>query len=231
MSNTEETQYPATAEALRERITELEAAIYEQSRDNQEERGQLIEAHRERMDTRLERWQAQVNEQQERIDALLATDQGKAWAEVEDMKRQMARTEERATRADGRAIQAESDRDRALASVADGENIHPADPRVAHIWRKASRIATTKGYCSEYDHIADALGLPELEFAYEGSVTVNITAWVTVPVSGTATRQQIADGEVDYDIDESVILDSLESDTISWEIDQIEIEAQDNEED
>jgi len=209
----------------------------EQSREVAREEAQRAENRRtelkayfeERMNTQRDRWYAEVQAKQERIEAILATDQGTAYTEVQDMKRQVERAEERATRAEGRAIQAERDRDHALASVAGGEDIHPSDPRVAHIWRKASRMATSAGFCTEYDKIADALGLPDIEFDYSGYVSVRVSAYVSVPVSGTATRREIADGEVDWSIDNSDILSEMDSDSIEWEVDEVEIEANDNE--
>ena len=217
------------------KIQELETQL-EQSRESardqaqraEEQRAELISDHRERMQTRLDRWQADASEKQERIDALLATDPGKAYADVEDMKRQLERAENRAVRSEHRASQAEQDRDHALASVAGGEDIHPADPRVAHIWRKASRIATNAGFCTEYDRIADALGLPEVEFDYYGTVSVRMSAYVSVPVSGTATRAQISDNEIDWEIDNDAVLDNLSSYAIEWEVDEVEIEAEDD---
>jgi hypothetical protein len=107
-------------------------------------------------------------------------------------------------------------------------DIEPKDPRVAHIWRKAARIATGAGFCTEYDRIADALGLPEVEFDYSGYVSVRVSAYVSVPVSGTATRQEIADGEVDWSIDNDDIVSELDGDSIEWEVDEVEISASDD---
>jgi hypothetical protein len=224
-----------TEMALRAEVTRL-ANELEQSREVAREEAERAENRRtelkayfeERMNTQRDRWYAEVQAKQERIEAILATDQGTAYTEVEDMKRQVERAEERALRSDGRAHQAEQDRDRALESVAGGEDIHPSDPRVSHIWRKASRLATSAGFCSEYDKIADALGLPEVEFDYSGYVSVRVSAYVSVPVSGTATRREIADGEADWSISNSDILDEMDSDSIEWEVDEIEIEANDN---
>jgi hypothetical protein len=106
-------------------------------------------------------------------------------------------------------------------------DIEPKDPRVAHIWRKAARIATAAGFCTEYDRIADALGLPEVEFDYSGYVSVRVSAYVSVPVSGTATRQEIADGEVDWSIDNDDIVSELDGDSIEWEVDEVDISAND----
>jgi hypothetical protein len=235
-SNPEAFGPPELVEAMKITIADLERQL-EQSREVAREESERAENRRtelkahfeERMNTQRDRWYAEVQAKQERIEAILATDQGQAHAEVQDMKRQVERAEERALRSDGRAHQAEQDRDRALASVAGGEDIHPSDPRVAHIWRKASRMATSAGFCSEYDKIADALGLPEVEFDFSGYVSVRVSAYVSVPVSGTATRREIADGEADWSISNSDILDEMDSDSIEWEVDEVEIEANDNE--
>ena len=228
-TTTEEREAALTAEV--ERLTTALAQSHdiarEQAREAEARRDQLRNDYEERMTTLRQRYNAEAQAKQERLDTLLATDQGKAWAEVEDMKRQVTRAEELTERYRGRMTQAESDRDRALASVSGEADIHPGDPRVAHIWRKASRIATTAGFCSEYDKIADALGLPEVEFDYSGYVSVRVSAYVSVPVSGTATRREIADGEVDWEIDNDDILSQMDSDSIEWEVDEVEIEADD----
>jgi hypothetical protein len=230
----EEATREETEQALRAEVERLTNDLIA-SRESAHEQAKAAEARRdelrvyfeERMSTQRERYAGEAQAKQERIDALLETDQGKAYADIEDMKRQVERAEARAERLHGLAIQAERDRDHALASVADGENIHPSDPRVAHIWRKASRLATSNGYCTEYDKLAEALGLPEVEFDYSGYVSVRVSAYVSVPVSGTATRRDIADGDVEWSIDNSDILNEMDSDSIEWEVDEVEIEAQD----
>lgn len=223
-----------TEMALRAEVTRL-ANELEQSREVAREEAERAEARRndlranydERMTTQRDRLYAELQAKQDRIDSLLETEAGKAWAEVEEMKRQVTRAEEFAERYKGRMTQAESDRDRALASVAGGEDIHPGDPRVTHIWQKASRLATANQFCSEYDKIAEALGLPEVEFDYSGYVSARISAYVSVPVSGTATRRQIADGDIADEIDKDDILQALDSDQIEYEIDEVNVEADD----
>jgi hypothetical protein len=217
-----------TIQLLRRELEQSREVAREEAGRAENRRIELKDYFEERMTTQRERYAGEIQAKQERIDAMLQTDQGIAYAEVEDMKRQVARAEERAIRSDGRAHQAEQDRDRALASVAGGEDIHPSDPRVAHIWRKASRMATSAGFCGEYDRLADALGLPEVEFDYSGYVSVRVNAYVSVPVSGTATRREIADGEVDWELDSDDIVSELNSDTIEWEVEEVNIEADDN---
>jgi len=221
-------------QALQITVNRLTAEL-EQSRDvaqaeaerAEERRYALIEAHNEAMQTRLERWQADKDEMRARIDSILETDQGKAYAEVEDMKRQVERATLRMDRAIEQVREAEASAERAWASVNGSPDIEAKDPRVAHIWRKAARIATAAGFCTEYDRIADALGLPEVEFDYDGSVSVRVSAYVTVPVSGTATRQEIADGEVDWSISNDDIVAELDGDMIEWEVDEVDITAND----
>jgi multidrug efflux pump subunit AcrA (membrane-fusion protein) len=233
-SNTEGFGPTELVEALKIKTADLEAQL-EQSREVAREQAERAQArldeqrnhYDERLVTQRDRWHAEVQAKQERIEALLATDQGQAYAEVEDMKRQIERANAQAERALERAREAESEKHKAWNSVQGAPDIHPHDPRVAHIWRKASRIATHAGFCTEYDRIADSLGIPEIEFDYSGHVSVRVSAYVSVPVSGTATRAQIADGEVDWEIDNDEIVAQLESDSIEWEVDEVDIEADD----
>jgi hypothetical protein len=220
-------QLRAEVERLTNDLAQAHDTAREQARAAEARRDDLRTHYDERMATQRERWQGELTAKQERIDAILATDQGKAWVEVEEVKRQIARAVEETQRWRGLAQQAMSDRDKALESVEGQGDIHPADPRVAHIWRKASRIATSNGFCSEYDKIADALGLPEVEFDYSGYVSVRVSAYVSMPVSGRATRRDIADGDIEHDIDPSDILAELDSDSIEWDIDEVQIEADD----
>jgi hypothetical protein len=225
-----------TEMALRAEVSRL-ANELEQSHEVAREQAERAQArldemrshYDERLITQRDRYHGEIQAKQERIEALLATDQGQAYAEVEDMKRQVERATIQVERANERARQAEAEKAQAWESVRGAEDINPNDPRVAHIWRKASRIATQAQFCSEFDRIASALGLPEVEFDYSGEVGVSVTAYVNVPVSGTATRAQIADGEADWEIDASDILEQLTVHSISYEVDEVNIEADDNE--
>jgi len=216
-----------TVNDLTAQLEQSRQVAQEQAERAEAERTELIDAHRERMDNRLERYQAFVDEKQARIDAILETDQGKAWTEVADMKRQVERATNQVERAMERAKQAEASAERAWESVNGSLDIDPRDPRVAHIWRKAARIASHAGFCTEYDRIADALGIPEVEFDYSGYVSVRVSAYVSVPVSGTATRQEIADGEVDWSIDNDDIVSQMDGDSIEWEVDEVDISTDD----
>lgn len=229
--NENDNELPATSEALRERIAGLTEFISEQARTAEQARGEMLDEHRERMQTQRERWQADADEKNSKIDALLATDAGAAWAEVEDMKRQVARAQDRAERYRGEVTQANTDRDFALLSVAGGEKIHPADPRVAHIWRKAARLANSSGHCGEYDRLTNALGLPDVLFSYSGHVRLRITAYVDVPVDGEATRLQVQDDDIEFDIDNDDILEHVDTSTLDWSIDSIDISVDDDDDD
>lgn len=51
---------------------------------------------------------------------------------------------------------------RALGEVPEGM-IGPDDPRIAWLWDDAAKFATQKGYCEQYDKLADALDIPGRE--------------------------------------------------------------------
>jgi hypothetical protein len=226
-SEERETALRAEVERLTADLIASRESAHEESRAAEARRDDLRTHYDERMTTLRDRLMGEVQAKQERLEDLLGTEQGQAWAEVESMKREVERMTARAELALERAKQAEEEKNRAWESVNGSQDIDPKDPRVAHIWRKASRIATSAGFCTEYDRIADALGLPEVEFDYYGTVSVRMSAYVSVPVSGTATRAQIADSEVDWEIDNDAILENLSSHAIEWEVDEVEIEADD----
>ena len=220
-----------TIEALQNEIDRLRAegerrdeTMREEIANAEKRTEELREAYRERFATNSERWQAEVNAKQERLDAILATDQGEAYKEIEHMKRQVEAWQAQAERAEERTTRAEAEKAEALASVAGGDNIHPEDPRVLHIWEKAHRIASGAGFCSEYDRIAEALGVPDLEQEYEGYAEVHFSGTVSVPISGRATRREIADGEVHADLDRSDIIEAIDTYDVDFSIETIEIE-------
>lgn len=201
-------------ERLREEIARME-----------EQNSNLRTHYNDRLETMRDRWQADVDEKNKRIDEILNTDVGEAWQKIRDTDRESQRANESAQRWQGLAEQAESEKRRALESVNGGENIHPEDPRVRHIWEKAHRIATTQGFCQEYDRIAEALGIPELAIDYSGSVRVNFSGSVTIPISGMATRQEIQDGDVTADIDASEVISNIDAYDLDYSIEEIEVEA------
>jgi hypothetical protein len=231
MRNTDDYNNAGIIEELENQIERLKAeaerrdeAMRQEIANAERRTDEVREAYRERYATNTERWQAEVNAKQERLDALLATDQGEAYAEIEQMKRQVEAWKAQAERAEERTTRAEADKAEALASVAGGDNIHPDDPRVLHIWEKAHRIATGAGFCSEYDRIAEALGVPDLEQDYEGYAEVHFSGTVSVPISGRASRREIADGEVHADLDRSDIIEAIDTYDMDFSIETIEIE-------
>jgi hypothetical protein len=220
-----------TTEELQQEIARLKAeaerrdeAIREEMANAEARVDEMRKSYREQINTQTERWQADVNAKRERINEILETDQGQAWTEVEHMKRQVEAWQAQAERAEARATQAEADKAEALASVAGGDNIHPEDPRVLHIWEKAHRIASGAGFCSEYDRIAEALGVPDLEQDYSGTVEVSFSGTVTVPVSGRASRREIAEGDIEPDFDTSEIIENIDTYNLDWSIEGYEIE-------
>ena len=62
---------------------------------------------------------------------------------------------------------------RKLGEVPDGDYISPDDPRLAWLWEDAAKLATKRGYCSQYDAIADALDIPGRERNISIKKTVN----------------------------------------------------------
>jgi len=76
-------------------------------------------------------------------------------------------------------------------------DIEADDPRVAELWRKAYRYANHAGFCSEFERIAEALGIPAMEIDWHGTAVVDVTVSVNVPVSGTAPRTDISNGDLD----------------------------------
>lgn len=220
-----------TIEQLRQEIERLKAeaerrdeAIRQELANAEASKDELRQSYREQIQAQLERWQAEVTRRQDRLDEILATEQGQAWTEVTHLRRQVEAWKEQAERAEERTRQAEADKAEALASVAGSDNIHPEDPRVLHIWEKAHRIATSAGFCSEYDRIAEALGVPDLEQDYSGTAEVRFRGTVNVPISGRASRREIADGDVSPDLDTGEILENLDTYDIDWEIEGYEIE-------
>lgn len=223
---------PELVQALRLTIDNLErnleqsrATAREQAEQAEAERARTIEHYQDRLNNQRDRWQADVDEKVAKIDSILATDQGQAYADIENWKRQVERHEELTERYKERAMEALLDKQKALESV-EGGPIHPEDPRVMHIWEKAHRIATAGGFCSEFDRISNALGIPEIEIDYTGYVTVSYSGTVSLPISGRATREAIADGDVVHgEIDSGDIVDNIDRYELNWEIEEIEVET------
>jgi len=63
----------------------------------------------------------------------------------------------------------------------EGDHIAMDDPRIAWIWDDVAKHATNRGYCSTYDEISDALGIPGREREIRVDTTMNgvrLTAYV-----------------------------------------------------
>jgi hypothetical protein len=221
METTTETQERLT-------IAEREIATWQARAENYLEQATQAESNaRDQIARVRDNAREQLERLQARIDEMQSTEQGQAVIAMETAQRERDNALTRVEHLTNLMQEAERDRDHALASVADGEDIHPHDPRVAHIWRKASRIATSGGYCSEYDRIAEALGIPDMEVSYSGYIEVTYSGTVSVPVSGTAPRSDIANGDIEYDISESDIIEHLDSYCLNYEIQEVSIDADD----
>ena len=161
---------------------------------------------------------------EQRLVEIQSTDPALAREEVRRANSRAELAETRAESAERRANLAEVDKRRALASVEGGEDIHPDDPRVAHIWRRAHRIANSAGFCTEYERIADELGVPQLAIPYSGTVTFS----VDIPVSGEATRQEINDGDIaDFGMDDIVQAINDYRHELGYTIESIDVQADD----
>jgi ElaB/YqjD/DUF883 family membrane-anchored ribosome-binding protein len=106
-------------------------------------------------------------------------------------------------------------RDRIREEVVDTlEDVHshPRDPRFSEVWERATKLAVDNSLCSEYDSIAEMFDIPtDQEFDYEGTVDVEFNGTASIAVSGRATRQQIADGDIAYgNIDTSDVLENAD---------------------
>jgi hypothetical protein len=91
-----------------------------------------------------------------------------------------------------------------IASL-ENERIDVNDPRIAHHWRKASRIASNAGFCSEYERVAESIGLEPVEHRFSGTATLAVTVHVPIDVVGNAYRSDITNGEIDADNIDTVI--------------------------
>jgi len=81
-------------------------------------------------------------------------------------------------------------------------SVHPLDPRLEAVWKRCLAIAQNAGMCAVYEEVAEKVGIPtDYQVEYEGELEVYISGTVTIPISGTATRLDIVNGNLDYDID------------------------------
>lgn len=64
-------------------------------------------------------------------------------------------------------------------------NRHPMEGCYRDLWKEASRIAHTAGYCDEFKTIAGWFGIPtDFDFRYSGTVRVHVEGWFDVDVEG-----------------------------------------------
>jgi hypothetical protein len=102
--------------------------------------------------------------------------------------------------------------------------IHPRDPRAQAVWRECVLIAQRDDMCSEYEAIAERVGIPtEFEMEFSGYVEVSFSGYASIPVSGRATRRQLMDGSIeelaDIDVRDYVDQVEMEIDSQSVEFD------------
>jgi hypothetical protein len=75
----------------------------------------------------------------------------------------------------------------------DGDHISVDDPRIAWIWEDIAKHAQTQRYCSEFDRITTALGLPGRE--REISITMKINN-VTIGATARARSPKEAEAKI-----------------------------------
>ena len=231
----DETQ--STIEELQQKIVELEssaessASTHIQARLVFDQEKALLESrHEQYVDRMRNSNQERYQEQQEIINAIRNTDQGQARVDLDNANKRVETYAQQVMDYRGRMEQAESEKRRALAS-AEGGPIHPEDHRVMHIWEKASRIASSQGYCNEYETIAESLGIPSVAIEWSGVAEVEVTMRISVASSGEADRADIASNEVDFGIDNETVIEAIKHqiDELShydfeWEMGSVEIE-------
>jgi len=227
----DETQ--STIEELQQKIVELEssaesnASTLAQARLVFDQEVELIKSrHEQYVDRMRNSNQERYQEQQEIVNAMRNTDQGQARIDLDHANKRVEGYALQVNEYRGRMEQAENEKRRALAS-AEGGPIHPEDARVMHIWEKASR----QGYCSEYETIAEALGIPSVAIEWSGVAEVEVTMRISVASSGEADRADIASNEVDFGIDNETVIEAIKHqiDELShydfeWEMGSMEIE-------
>jgi hypothetical protein len=68
------------------------------------------------------------------------------------------------------------------------------DPRIAWLWADLSTYAENKHFCSQYDELADAIGIPGRK--REFTVTTTIAGGLSAKVTVKARSQKLADAAV-----------------------------------
>jgi len=90
-------------------------------------------------------------------------------------------------------------------------SVHQLDPRLEAVWKRCLEVAQEAGMCGVYEEVAEKIGIPtDYTVNYEGYIEVYISGNVSVPVSGTATRHDIVNGNLDFDFDISDYVYDLE---------------------
>ena len=94
---------------------------------------------------------------------------------------------------------------------------HPRDPRFLEVWKSVVIEATRATLCPEFDALAQLLDIPtDMEINYSGYVDSSGSWSSRTYVEGTTTRQEILDGGVADDIDNS---DTVEMETHDQDLD------------
>ena len=196
----------------------------------------------EHYETRLTRLQESINEETERVatqwhariaevraqlEAIQGTDLGHAQQAVTTAEQRASVAEMAKVTAEQNMRLAETKAREALASVEGTGRISIDDPRIAWIWRKSARLATRFQFCSEYDKIAQAMGVPENMVEWSGYAEVEVTQIVTVPISGTSSRSEMANGEQEHNITAEDVLEALQNieEIYSWTVQEVEIDS------
>jgi len=76
----------------------------------------------------------------------------------------------------------------------DGISIGPDDPRIAWLWKDAEKLATAKGYCSQYDVLTGVLNIPGRARTFK--VTVTLAKGITTTISNKAHSKAEAEENV-----------------------------------
>jgi len=102
---------------------------------------------------------------------------------------------------------------------------HPRDPRFSEVWERATRLAQENDLCNEYDTIAGEFDIPtDHLLEYDGYVNVEFRGSASIPVSGTATRRDIQDGDIAYgNIDSSDVLEHADIYSLDWSVEETDV--------
>lgn len=95
-------------------------------------------------------------------------------------------------------------------------NRHPMEGCYRNLWKQASRIAQSAGYCDEFKTVANWFGIPtDFDFRYSGTVRVYVDGWFEVDVEGDT----YGDGQPDA-------WDEVSHMGLSDHIDELEVTAE-----